>query len=272
MDKQKYTFCFVFAMGIESHHFLQRVETRRRWKVDHATHREVFFEGSSFLVVRSGIGFQKALKAIKGIVGCPQYTLSVGTCGALAEDLTPGDIVLANETIYAGDPKMRVKCSEGLLSSLEKACSSLRLNYRVAPIVTSDKAVFLKSKREDLRLRSGAEAVDMESHAIGIGASFIGSQFGVIRVVSDGVNSPPLPDSSILKNWRMPLHKLVRNVGPLWVWWKFLRTFKTSIRKLDAPLIELTRTIRKADNIDAVSNGSVCGPNQSKQPLLKIHR
>jgi adenosylhomocysteine nucleosidase len=247
MNKEKYTFCFVFAMGIESHRFLKRVEIKKRWKVGHATHRAVFFEGDTFLVIRSGIGFQKALEACRSVNSRPEHILSVGTCGALTEELLPGNIVLASETIYSGDPSVRVKCSGRLLAASESACSRLGLKYRVAPLVTSDKAVFLRSEREKLKLRCGAEAVDMESHAIGIGAASIGSPFGVIRVVSDGINSPPLPDSSVIKNWKNRLHRLPENVGPLLAWWKFLKAFNASIKKLDGPLIELTRTIKKSN-------------------------
>jgi len=247
MSKEKYTLCFVFAMGVESRRFLKRVEIRKRWKVGHATHREVFFEGGEFLVIRSGIGFQKALAASKNVNSCPDYMLSVGTCGALVHDLTPGDIVLASETIYSEDPSVRVKCSGRLLAASEAVCSKLGLNYRVAPIVTSDRAVFLRSEREKLKLRCGAEVVDMESHAIGVGAASIGSSFGVIRVVSDGIDSPPLPDRSIIKNWRNRLHELPKNIGPLLAWWKFLKSFNASIKKLDGPLIELTRTIHKSN-------------------------
>jgi len=258
MNKEKYALCFVFAMGIESHRFLKRVETRKRWKVGHATHRAVFFEGGEFLVIRSGVGFQRALEAGKNLNCRPDYMISVGTCGALAHDLMPGDIVLANETIYSGDPQVRLKCSEDLLAASESVCSRLGMNYRVAPIVTSDKAVFLRSEREKLKLRCSADAVDMESHAIGMGAASIGSLFGVIRVVSDGVDSPPLPDPAIVKNWWNRLHEIPKNVGPLFVWWNFLKSFNASIKKLDGPLIELTRTLQKSSIIYTSSAGDKC--------------
>ncbi|MGO8820954.1 MAG: hypothetical protein ACLQO6_06990, partial [Desulfomonilaceae bacterium] len=94
MKKENYTFCFVFAMGLEARPFHKRVETKRRWKIGQATHREVFFEGNIISVVRSGIGFEKALAAAKGVKGRPTFMLSVGTCGALVPDLSPGDILI----------------------------------------------------------------------------------------------------------------------------------------------------------------------------------
>jgi nucleoside phosphorylase len=241
MNKEKYMFCFVFAMGMEAAPFLRRVETRRRWKVGHATNREVFFEGKRILVTRSGIGFKKALAASQSIGDKSLSMVSVGTCGALVEGLRPGHILIANETVLQENPNVRYKCSEALVSSLQLACSRAGVEYRVAPIVTASKPVFARSDRETLHRNSGAHAVDMESHAIAIGASSAGSAFGVIRVVSDGIEAPPLPDQAILKNWRKQLSKIHENVWPLIRWWSFLRTFHKSIGMLDEPLVELTR-------------------------------
>ncbi len=241
MKKENYTFCFVFALGVEARPFLKRVEIKRRWKIGHATHREVFFEGDMILVVRSGIGFEKALAASKGVQGRPTSMLSVGTCGALVHDLGPGDILIASETILQDNPNVRHKCSEAVVKNLETACSKAGLRYKIGPIVTVAKPVFHRSERENLHLNCGACAVDMESHAIAIGASSIGSSFGVIRVVSDGVETPPLPDRNVIKNWRNQLHKLPENIRPLIRWWKFLQTFNSSVKKLDKPLVELAR-------------------------------
>lgn len=260
MNKEKYTFCFVFAMGVEAYPFLKRVETRRRWKVEQSTHREVFFEGKKLLVVHSGIGFDKALAASRSVVGSPDSMLSVGTCGALVHDLKPGDLLIASETILQDNPNVRQKCDQSIVDALIQACSKAGFNYRVAPIVTAGKPVFARSDREKLHQTYGAHAVDMESHAIAIGASLIGSAFGVIRVVSDGIEAPPLPNRAIIKNWRKQLHKIPENIRPLIRWWKFLRTFHSSIKRLDSPLVELTRI-----GVSPTSKRSSCpnvGPQQ----------
>jgi nucleoside phosphorylase len=241
MNKEKYTFCFVFAMGMEAAPFLRRVETRRRWKVGHTTNREVFFEGKRILVTRCGIGYRKALAAGQSIGDESLSMVSVGTCGALVEGLRPGHILIASETVLQENPNVRHKCSEALVSSLQLACSRAGVQYRVAPIVTASKPVFARSDRETLHMNSGAHAVDMESHALAIGASSAGSPFGVIRVVSDGIEAAPLPDRAILINWRKQLSKIHENVLPLIRWWRFLRTFRNSIAMLDEPLVELTR-------------------------------
>ena len=198
MKKENYTFCFVFAMGVEARPFLKRVEVKRRWKIGHATHREVFFEGDMILVVRSGIGFEKALTATKGVQGRPTFILSVGTCGALTPDLSPGDLLIADETVLQDNPNERIKCSESAVENLERACSRAGLRYKIGPIATAAKPIFHRTERERLQHTSGAYAVDMESHAIATGASSIGSSFGVIRVVSDGMEAAPLPDRNII--------------------------------------------------------------------------
>ncbi|MGC8660663.1 MAG: hypothetical protein ACP5U1_16475 [Desulfomonilaceae bacterium] len=241
MKKENYTFCFVFAMGVEARPFLRRVEVKRRWKIGHATYREVFFEGSKLLIVRSEIGFEKAFVASENVEGSPAYMLSVGTCGALTTDLQPGDIVIASETLVFDKPEHRVKCSDNLIHGLEKACASTGLRYKTFPVVTAAKPIFRRVERETLHQNSGAYAVDMESHAIAIGASKIGASFGVIRVVSDGIDSPPLPDRAIIRDWRKKVFDIPRNIRPLLTWWKFLRSFYQSLDKLDKPLVELTR-------------------------------
>lgn len=241
MEKENYKFCFIFAMGVEARPFLRRVEVSRRWKIGHATYREVFFEGSRLLVVRSGIGIEKAFTAGRNVEGRPAYMLSVGTCGALTPELSPGDIVIANETLAHDNPELRHECSGVLIQGLEKACSRAGLGYKICPVVTASKPIFRRTERESLRQNSGAHAVDMESYGIAQGASMIGSSFGVMRIVSDGVESPPLPDRAIIRDWRKKIFNTPKNLRPLLVWWKFLRNFNASVNKLDKPLVELTR-------------------------------
>ena len=65
---------------------------------------------------------------------------------------------------------------------------------KVARIVTARNAVFAREERQSLHNATGAVAVDMESHAIGVEATRRSVPFTSLRVISDDLDSTPLPD------------------------------------------------------------------------------
>src|SRR5581483_8958389 len=56
---------------------------------------------------------------------------------------------------------------------------------RYAPLAGVDSAITVKAQRSELEARSGAVAVDMESHTIGRHAAAHGLRFVAIRIVID---------------------------------------------------------------------------------------
>ncbi len=158
-------------MGMEQYPFLHRVEVRRRWKRGNAIFREVFFEGRLLLVVRCGIGPDRAAAAIRALDVRPSAVLSVGTAGGLVPDLSIGDLVVSSETVYAHEPERIMKWPERLVDAVSSACHREDCCHKIARVVTVRDAVFPRDDRQRLHQVTGAVAVDMESHALGLEAS-----------------------------------------------------------------------------------------------------
>ncbi|MBI5250942.1 MAG: hypothetical protein HY912_15750 [Desulfomonile tiedjei] len=233
--------CLVFPMGMEQYPFLQRVEVRRRWKSGNAIFREVFFEGRILLVVRSGIGPDKAAAALRKLDVRPAAILSVGTAGGLVPDLKVGHMVISSETVYGHDPEHAVECPQRLVEAVSNACLKEDCQHKIARLVTVRDAVFPREDRQRLHELTGAVAVDMESHALGLEALRIGIPFTSLRVVSDDLFSSPLPDLRSVKiQWKAP-HKLPRTIAAKLQRRVFLRRFKFSIDMLHPVLVRIIR-------------------------------
>ncbi len=237
--------CFVFPMGIEAHQFIHRVEVRRRWKKGKAIYRDAFFEGMRLLIVRCGIGPEKAAAAVRNLDITPASILCVGTAGGLVPHLRIGDMVVSSDTVFADDPDNVCTCTQPVIEALASACRDESLTCRVARIVTTRNAVFAREERQSLQVTTGAEAVDMESHAIGLEAMRLGVPFTSLRVISDDLDSPPLPDwRGARELWRNPL-ELRENLAAMVRWWAFLKTFRRVVGLLHPVLVRITRNSGK---------------------------
>ncbi|MEK9671292.1 MAG: hypothetical protein VW268_02155 [Rhodospirillaceae bacterium] len=116
--------------------------------------------------------------------------ISFGLCGALDPALEAGDLILANRVIssegkaIACDPDWTGAIAERLGDQVTRADITLAFS---SSIVTDPK------RKRVLRANTGADAVDMESFAVGLAAKRGGKSFAVIRAVSD-VASAKLPE------------------------------------------------------------------------------
>jgi len=231
-------------MGLEAYPFLRRVQVLSRRAIGKAVYREAFFEGSLLYIIRCGVGPARAAASIRNLVAAPSAVISVGIAGALVEDLPVGHAIVSSESVYGHSPSDVVSWSGSLVDSVADACSRENLPYRVARLATVDKPVFASEKRKELHLATGAHAVDMESHALGLEALKLGVPFTSLRVISDDVNAPPLPDRQMIKNWWRSPADLPRNLQALARWRFFLRDLYRAVETLHPVLVRLLREIR----------------------------
>jgi len=245
MNRENADLCIVFPMGMEAHPFLRRVQVLRRWKNGGATYREVFFEGSVFMTVRCGVGPAKASAAVRNLDRRPRAIINAGTAGGLAQDVKFSELVISCETLFGHEPSRVLASSALLVQTVAAACCSAGLNHRIGRIATVKTPVFAREEREQLHCLTGAQAVDMESHAISEEARKLGVPFVSVRVISDDLNSPSLPTSRDLKNMlRNPLtapSELKRFVQ----WKRFLLNFRKAVQTLHPVLVDLVRKHQK---------------------------
>lgn len=140
-----------------------------------------------------------ARAAIDGCRGIVSY----GVAGGLSPDLRSGDIVVGSEIVgTSGSVPTDDVWSAWLLSAIPTAV--------YGPIAGIDFPISERASRNELRLRSGALAVDMESHLIARLAVANSMRFVALRVVIDsaGRNIPPTALACISSNgetsrWRL---------------------------------------------------------------------
>lgn len=234
--------CFVFPMGMEAHPFLKRVEVRSRRKVGKAVYREAFFEGHTILVVRCGIGPQRATESLRSLDVMPSWIVSVGTAGALVDDLRVGDLVVAQSTVCSTSPQgTNASCSQKA-QLLFQAAQRTSTPCSFGKIVSVDRAVFHRHAREELNRDTGAVAVDMESYWLSLEAVRLGVPFVALRVISDEMNSPPLPAFTDARGLlRSPL-RIVHRLPSYMRWRQFLKNFHHAVNVLPPVLVEAMRS------------------------------
>lgn len=241
--KENYSLCVVFPMGIEAYPFLKRVETRGRSKVGKSIFRKCFFEGTEFLVVRSGIGPERAARAVRSIEEDIRMIISVGTSGALIPGLSIGQMVVVAETVRSDDPNRVIFSDTELVEKLSAACLKTRQDHILGRLATSHRAVFKKTDREALNMLVSAVAVDMESHAMAEEAAKRGCAFAGLRVISDTVDSGPLPAKVDFKSLLISPARIRDQFAPFMRWRTFIKHFFFAINKLDPVLINFIRSI-----------------------------
>ena len=145
-----------------------------------------FFITDKLLVVYSGAGHVNAKSASELLVAKGANRLiSWGCAAALSESLKPGDLILADELIDAGNVVMATSADW-----LAYAKNSLAKFVVIQSGRLAESTSIVSSSKEKKRLHSttGAIALDMESVAVARVAKQHTLPFLTIRVIADPVN------------------------------------------------------------------------------------
>jgi len=108
--------------------------------------------------------------------------LSFGLAGGLVPTLETGDTVVASEVMLPDGTQIETHAA--WRSSLTAALSD-RTRIVIGAIAGQDSAIVTRAAKAALRLRTGAVAVDMESHAAAAAANEAGRPFMALRVILD---------------------------------------------------------------------------------------
>ncbi|MFQ5442363.1 MAG: hypothetical protein ACE5EB_06535, partial [Thermodesulfobacteriota bacterium] len=141
--------------------------------------------GDDLFAVLSGVGAEKARSAARWLIGSgADALLSIGIAGGLSPDVKPGDIVIAEKVI--GEETGAIWRADGAV--VKSACETLKgssLQVLSGAVITTARPTLSAGEKEDLYMRSGALAVDMESAAVARAAAKAGVPFFAMRAVSD---------------------------------------------------------------------------------------
>lgn len=144
--------------------------------------------GPGVLVICRGPDIAETLRLAYD-AGC-RSIISFGVAGGLAPDLRPGDWIVASAVLDAGTMRpTHPVWSRNLLEIIPEV--------RYGPVVGVPAPVADPLAKHDLRARTGAIAVDMESHIVAEFAAAHGMSFAVARVIVDPAHRR-VPDAALI--------------------------------------------------------------------------
>jgi adenosylhomocysteine nucleosidase len=145
-----------------------------------------FFITDKLLVVYSGAGHVNAKSASELLVAKGANRLiSWGCAAALSESLKPGDLILADELIDAGNVVMAA--SADWLAYAKNSLAKFVV-IQSGRLAESTSIVSSSKEKKQLHAITGAIALDMESVAVARVAKQHTLPFLIIRVIADPVN------------------------------------------------------------------------------------
>ena len=193
------------AMDVEVNELVARLEDKSSETVSGITFYTGKLFGKSVVIAKCGIGKVFAATCAEAMIikYSPRLIINSGVGGALAKDLSTGDIVIADklcqhdmDTSPIGDPvglvsginKIWFETDERAVSILKTAAESFDFNVKIGSIATGDRFVATKALKDEIVKNFGASACEMEGCAIAQVAFINNTPFVVVRAISDSAD------------------------------------------------------------------------------------
>ncbi|TWT39132.1 phosphorylase family protein [Blastopirellula retiformator] len=175
--------CF-FALGIESGGLYDMLESPQTIKHDGFVEHLGLLDGRLISLVETGVGSKKARKTTEQYIELrqPQWIVSSGFVGGLAEPVKKGHVVMASSVVRAEREELAIPLS----MSPEQAHAQPGLH--VGRLLTVDKIVRTPQQKRQLGEANGAIAVDMETYATADACAAGKTRFLSVRVITDAVD------------------------------------------------------------------------------------
>lgn len=145
--------------------------------------------GARIVLVRTGIGLERAEAAARALAASGEFSLflSTGCAGGLAADLRPGDLVVAESIGLAASPVSHADAATcaRVLAAAERAA----LRHRQGHVLSSPR-ILAGAAEKRAAAAAGAVAVEMEGAALARVAAERGIPFASVRSILDGAETP----------------------------------------------------------------------------------
>jgi adenosylhomocysteine nucleosidase len=180
------------------------------------------------VAVQAGMGRTRATEGARLLVRrfSPQALVSFGFAGGLAPELARGTLVIGTELVCQGSSRKLAVADRDLVNQLQAAADAEELPVQQGMLVTSGHIVADPASKTELRGRSGACAVDMETAGIVEAAHEAGLPWVAVRAIVDGAeDSLPAACLTVLRDdGHVDTGRLIRTVcrSPQLLW-PFLR-------------------------------------------------
>ena len=177
----------VAALPIEVGPFLAKLKEVRKYAGARHTVHEGFCGEQLISLIITGPGRMAARRGAEILIGGhrPKWLVSTGFAGALVADLKRNTIVIPNRIIMESRDSIRIDYPSESLVVLPSNHSTL---------VTVDHIVRTATEKNQLHHTTGAELVDMETHAVAEIAADRGIRFFSLRVISDECDTDLPPE------------------------------------------------------------------------------
>jgi nucleoside phosphorylase len=154
------------------------------------------------VAVQAGVGRARAAEGARLLIRrfSLQGLVSFGFAGGLAPELARGTLVIGTEVVCEERSDSCASANHDLVEQFHAAARSARLAVQRGRLVTSQHIVADAASRADLRKKSGACAVDMETAGISAVAEAAGLPWVAVRAIVDGATDTlPLACATILR-------------------------------------------------------------------------
>jgi adenosylhomocysteine nucleosidase len=152
-------------------------------------------EATQHVIVQAGVGRIRAAAAARMLIHrfAPQALVSFGFAGGLAPGLAPGTIVIGTEVVCEDGVGQWPMASRDLVEQFRAAAVAEELPTQQGKLVTSRDIVADSAAKADLREKSGAWAVDMETLGIVEASHEADLPWVAVRAIVDSVSDtlPP---------------------------------------------------------------------------------
>jgi len=174
----------VFALSMEAGSLVDRLSGVLRTQGAGFVVREGGLAGRRLVIVESGVGMQAAARGVKALLAGhkPRWVISAGFAGGLDDKVRKGDIVMANEVIDPGGPRLAIdfKIDPQVLAQTPR--------LHVGGLLTTDRVITRAAEKRKLGVTHRALAVDMETLAVARACQAEKVRFLAIRAISDSVD------------------------------------------------------------------------------------
>ncbi|MHC2067930.1 phosphorylase family protein [Bremerella sp. T1] len=176
----------LFALGIESAGFKEKLESATPVKMEKRTVTVGKLGGQVVGVVETGVGRNSAAAAAKDVIDIigPTWIISAGFAGGLVSELKRGHVVMANRVtdLEGNEVAIPLNLTEQQIEATQGLASG--------KLLTVDRIIRTVEEKRELGEKHSVVAVDMETLAIAQSCHEKHTKLISVRIISDTVDQP----------------------------------------------------------------------------------
>lgn len=179
----------VTAMRSELRAVVRALSNVTRFRAGDVPVWEGELRGRRVRCVLSGMGGERAARAVANVAGFASAIFSVGFGGGLVPDVDEGEMVVADEIIWEENGEIESQAADSHWRGvLEESARRSAIKYRRGRVYSAERALLSTVEKREAGRRFGAVAVEMEGRGIVREARRRQLPVAMARVVVDGVD------------------------------------------------------------------------------------